>query len=179
MLTTLLLVGLGAFTWTFLEYVIHRFRGHKKNGKGPVRKEHLQHHAKANYFVQLYKKIPIAIAVLVMSAIIVGAIAGLINGLAFAFGLAGMYFIYELTHRAFHVREPFIRYGLKMRKHHFYHHFGNPKNNHGVTTALWDRIFKTYQTVEQVAVPPKMVMQWLLNEEHTVKGKYRDHFRLR
>jgi 4-hydroxysphinganine ceramide fatty acyl 2-hydroxylase len=139
----------------------------------------LQHHAKANYFVQLYKKIPIAFIVMVLSAFIVGAVAGLKNGLAFAFGLTAMYFIYELTHRAFHVREPLIRYGLKMRKHHFYHHFGNPKNNHGVTTALWDRVFKTYQKVEQVAVPPKMVMHWLLNEEHTVKSKYQQHFRLR
>lgn len=179
MLLKLFLAGLGAFVWTFLEYVIHRFRGHKKNGNGPIRKEHLQHHAKANYFVQLYKKIPIAMAVLLLSSLTVGALAGTTNGLAFALGLTSMYFIYELTHRAFHVHEPIIRYGLKMRKHHFYHHFGNPKNNHGVTTALWDRIFRTYQTVEQVAVPPKMAMQWLLNEEQTVKSKYSRHFRLR
>lgn len=179
MFIKILLIALGAFFWTFLEYVIHRFRGHNKNGRGLVRKEHLQHHAQAHYFVQLYKKVPIAVAVLLASAFLVSLIGGWVNGLAFAGGLAGMYFIYELTHRAFHVREPYIRYGLRMRKHHFYHHFGNPKNNHGVTTALWDRIFKTYESVEQIAVPPKMVMHWLLEDEAHIKARYSKHFRMR
>ncbi len=178
MLVKMFLVFLGAFIWTFLEYVIHRFRGHNKNGRGIIRKEHLQHHAQAHYFVQLYKKVPLAFGVLCASTLLVGSIGGIANGLAFSFGLAGMYFIYELTHRAFHVREPYIRYGLKMRKHHFYHHFVNPKNNHGVTTALWDRIFKTYEHAVQISVPSKLAMQWLLEDDNHIKNKYSAHFKM-
>ncbi|HQD13549.1 MAG TPA: sterol desaturase family protein, partial [Chitinophagales bacterium] len=93
-------------------------------------------------------------------------------------GLAGMYFLYEYTHRVFHIREPLIRYGLKMRKHHFYHHFGNPKLNHGVTTAFWDRVFGTYTKPDVVKVPNKLTMVWLKDNRHGLKQKYQRHFKV-
>ena len=83
-----------------------------------------------------------------MVAILTGVISFLIFGsltaMFFVVGLIGMYLIYEYTHRIYHISEPYIRYGLKMRKHHFYHHFQKPNLNHGVTTGFWDRVFGTY-----------------------------------
>jgi 4-hydroxysphinganine ceramide fatty acyl 2-hydroxylase len=87
-----------------------------------------------------------------------------------------MYFIYEITHRRFHIKEPLIRYGLRMRKHHFYHHFTNPKINHGVTTAFWDRVFGTFEKTNTIKVPGKMVMTWLQDEDKNLKRKYSRHF---
>ena len=122
-----------------------------------------------------------------MLAGLIFAFLTLVIGLAFTFkmgvffslGFAGMYFIYEITHRRFHVKEPLIRYGLRMRKHHFFHHFGNPSINHGVTTAFWDRVFRTYQQPKIVRVPKKMTMTWLENEDKQIKPKYSSDFFIR
>lgn len=158
-----------------MEYCIHRFLGHLKKGKNIIRKEHQHHHAEADYFAPLHKKLILAILVLSFSTLITGLLFSFTSGFIFSIGLAGMYFIYEISHRRFHIKEPLIRYGLRMRKHHFYHHFGNPTLNHGVTTAIWDRIFGTYRKPDIVNVPGKMAMIWLKNNN----SKYLRHFHIR
>ena len=58
-----------------------------------------------------------------------------------------------------------------------YHHFHNPKVNHGVTTRFWDRVFGTFECIEKVKVPKSMSMDWLV-EENKIKDKYSKHFHL-
>ena len=168
----------GIFLWTFLEYIIHRFLGHQKRGRNVIRIEHQRHHAEAHYFAKIYKKIILAIIVLSVSTILIGLIFNWLEGFAFSSGFAGMYIIYEITHRRFHTKEPVIHYGLKMRIHHFYHHFGSPHFNHGVTTVLWDKVFGTYQKVSIVHVPQKMVMKWLIDDDMEIKKQYVNIFQL-
>ena len=178
MLNSILFLAIGIISWTFLEYIIHRFLGHQKNGKHIIKKEHQRHHAEVNYFVPIVKKIGLAMVVLFISTLITGLIFNLKDGFLFSFGLASMYFIYETAHKLFHIKEPIIRYGLRMRKHHFYHHFGNPKFNHGVTTAFWDRIFGTFHKVDIVIVPRKMPLVWLQDQNKNLKTKYSNHFKI-
>jgi sterol desaturase/sphingolipid hydroxylase (fatty acid hydroxylase superfamily) len=168
---------MGVVFWTFLEYVVHRFLGHQSRGKNPVKNEHGRHHAEVDYFAPFSKKILLAIFVLVASTIIIGLFAQNWQiGFSFSFGLATMYMLYEITHRRFHVAEPLIRYGLRMRKSHFYHHFMNPKKNHGVTTAFWDRVFGTFEKVESVFMPERLTLPWLIDENNQIKEKFRDDF---
>lgn len=169
---------LGIVTWTLLEYLIHRFLGHKRRKKGLIKQEHMKHHAETHYFAPLYKKLILAFVVFSATTLIFGLLINWTTGLAYSFGLAGMYFLYEVTHRRFHIREPLIRYGLRMRKHHFFHHFGNPKFNHGVTTAFWDRVFGTFRRTTVINVPGKMAMTWLQDGERQVKPRYHKHFRI-
>ncbi|MCB9032839.1 MAG: sterol desaturase family protein [Chitinophagales bacterium] len=172
MIKYILFFTLGIITWTFLEYCIHRFLGHKKRKNALVKKEHLMHHRLGDYFAPLYKKIILAIIVLSIATLLLALPFNIATGFSFALGICTMYILYEITHRRFHVKAPLIRYGLRMRKHHFFHHYGNPKFNHGVTTAFWDRIFKTYQSVSQVNIPKKMTMIWLDSNN----AKYQKHF---
>ncbi len=168
----------GIITWTLTEYLLHRFLGHLHKGKNFFKAEHLQHHAKANYFAPAYKKI--------MAALLVsGALCALITmfisfnvGIAFTAGFMGMYGLYEITHYRFHSKDPIARPFIVLRKHHFYHHFHNPKMNHGVTSRFWDRVFGTFKQVEKVQVPRQMVMPWLVSN-HEIKNAYRSHFQLR
>ncbi len=62
----LLFLFIGIITWTFTEYMLHRFLGHVHKGKNFFKAEHLTHHSKANYFAPAYKKV---IAALFVSAL--------------------------------------------------------------------------------------------------------------
>jgi len=179
MLINLIFALIGIILWTFLEYIIHRFLGHQKKGKQIIQKEHLRHHSEANYFAPIQKKLLLANTLFVFLTLLIGLVFTFQMGIYFALGFAGMYFLYEITHRRFHIKEPLIRYGLRMRKHHFFHHFGNPSLNHGVTTAFWDRVFRTYKKPEIVRVPRKMSMVWLEDDEKHLKPKFEAHFFLK
>jgi sterol desaturase/sphingolipid hydroxylase (fatty acid hydroxylase superfamily) len=179
MIFKIIFLAFGILFWTFLEYLIHRFLGHQNNAKHIIRQEHKRHHAEWDYFVPLHKKLFVAALFLAISTTIMSLFFSFSYALFFAIGLAGMYLIYESAHKLFHAKEPLIGYGLKMRKHHFYHHFGNPKLNHGVTTAFWDRVFGTFKSVDAVSVPKNMAMRWLFDAQHHIKQKYSQHFSLK
>jgi sterol desaturase/sphingolipid hydroxylase (fatty acid hydroxylase superfamily) len=177
MWTNTILFISGFITWTFLEYVIHRFLGHRKKGRNIVKLEHGQHHAKANYFAPLVKKISLALVVLLVLTFLVGLIfQNIHNGFAFSFGLVSMYVIYEIAHRRFHLKAPIVRYGMKMRKSHFYHHFTNPKKNHGVTTVFWDRVFGTFEEAGKIYMPQKFALPWVIDENFQIKDRYSEVF---
>lgn len=167
----------GVILWTLLEYLMHRFLGHEHKGKNLFKAEHGQHHAKYNYFAPAYKKALLALVVTTTLFTLMQAIVSYSISLAFLSGFLGMYIIYEVTHYRFHIRKPVAKPFILLRKHHFYHHFHNPKSNHGVTTRFWDRVFGTFVPVEKVRVPRKMAMQWLLQNEE-VKPVYKPHFYL-
>ena len=88
-------------------------------------------------------------------------VAGIGPGLAYALGLAGFYLTYEGLHRLEHVHAGFGPYGRWARRHHFHHHFVDPKANHGVTSPLWDLVLGTYAEPSIIPVPEKLAMRWL------------------
>jgi sterol desaturase/sphingolipid hydroxylase (fatty acid hydroxylase superfamily) len=92
-------------------------------------------------------------------------IAGAVAGPAYCAGFLTFYVAYEVLHRRSHTHSPRGMYGRWLRKHHFYHHFGNPKMNHGVTSPIWDIVFRTHARPEQVKVPRRLAMMWLTDSE--------------
>ena len=164
MLNTLFAALAGAFTWTLLEYVIHRWLGHHRSLVGnPFGVEHTAHHSKGNYFAPTWKKI--GVAVLIAALLIVPAtyLLGLQEGAAYVLGLMAFYGYYELLHRMEHVHAGIGAYGRWARKHHFYHHFHDPSMNHGVTSPIWDVVFGTLVRADVIEVPPKLAMAWLVD----------------
>jgi sterol desaturase/sphingolipid hydroxylase (fatty acid hydroxylase superfamily) len=170
MTTTLMLQALafvlGLVLWTFLEYVLHRWAFHERVLGMAVAREHIEHHAKVDYFAPLSVKLALAVP-------IVGAIfaAGLLfTAATFASGLViGVltgWIVYEVIHRRIHVAAPLNAYGRWARKHHLSHHFGNAKLNHGVSTPIWDHVFGTYAPDATVLVPRRHAAKfpWLLED---------------
>jgi sterol desaturase/sphingolipid hydroxylase (fatty acid hydroxylase superfamily) len=157
---------LGLVLWTFLEYVLHRWAFHERVLGMAVAREHIEHHAKVDYFAPLSVKLALAVP-------IVGAIfaAGLLfTAATFASGLViGVltgWIVYEVIHRRIHVAAPLNAYGRWARKHHLSHHFGNAKLNHGVSTPIWDHVFGTYAPDATVLVPRRHAAKfpWLLED---------------
>jgi len=158
----LLALLLGVLTWSWLEYVIHRFLGHEaKLRPNPFATEHVRHHSEGDYFAPTWKKVGAASLVTALLAWPVTQVAGLQPGLAYLGGLMGFYAVYEVLHRREHTHAGVSWYGRWARRHHFAHHYADARFNHGVTTPLWDVVFRTYKPVDTIRVPPRFVMPWL------------------
>jgi sterol desaturase/sphingolipid hydroxylase (fatty acid hydroxylase superfamily) len=153
---------LGVLTWTFLEYVIHRFGGHDARFRpNPFAAEHVRHHGQGDYFAPTWKKV---LAALSLGALLAPALSWLVGpalGLSYVAGLLGFYGVYEVLHRREHTHAGVGAYGRWARLHHFAHHYSDAACNHGVTTPLWDFVFGTYKPVKQVRVPRRFLMSWL------------------
>jgi 4-hydroxysphinganine ceramide fatty acyl 2-hydroxylase len=165
---------LGALTWTFLEYCIHRWLGHDRRfRKNPFAKEHIRHHIEGNYFAPTWKKLLLSFALTALLAPLFVLALGPARGLAYVAGLMLFYGTYEVLHRREHTHAGANAYGRWARRHHFYHHFENGKMNHGVTSPLWDLVFGTYRKPEIIHVPKRLCMEWLRDPE--TGGARREH----
>lgn len=163
--------GLGALAWTLAEYLLHRFHGHHARGRNHFSREHLRHHGRRHYFAPTWQKVATAAPVLGGMGVLAALVAGA-TGVAFTVGFGVAYAGYEVLHRRIHTHPPRGPYGRWARLHHLFHHFGDPWSNHGVTTSLWDHVFRTWVAPGRVGVPPHMAMRWLLDESRAVRPEY-------
>lgn len=178
----------GAAGWTFAEYAMHRWSGHKKpdpkrkNSKGALLSgdfgpEHRAHHADTTYFAPTKYKVRAALLLIPTLGGAASLLLGPRRGVSFALGFATMYAGYEIVHRRTHTHAPSNAYGRWARKHHLSHHF-NAKYNHGVTTDIWDRVFGTYKKFDKVRVPPRIVQHWMVDEDGNMKAEFADDYEL-
>lgn len=155
----------GALSWWVLEYLLHRFVGHSKNSRAEFAKEHRRHHAQGDYFAPTTKKIVYTTPILVAVGVAMSLLFGVAEGTLFAVGLTAMYVAYEILHRRLHTHAPTGAFGRWARRHHFHHHFVDPSMNHGVTTPIFDHLFRTEDEKTRIPVPPKLAMVWLIDPD--------------
>ena len=156
-------VALGLLTWTFLEYGLHHWVGHLGRGRPEASREHLKHHATPDYFSPPIKKLALAVPVLSVLSVIAALPTTWITGLLYGGAVGAGWLGYEVAHRRIHVAGPTHAYGRWMRRHHLHHHF-NPRMNHGVTSPLWDLVFRTWERPGVVQIPRRHAhrLPWLL-----------------
>jgi len=143
----------GLFIWTFSEYMLHRFVFHYKakseRGKRITFLFHGIHHAQPKDKTRLVMppvvSIPLAVIFYVAFVLIVGKILASPAWVSPTFSafMAG-YLTYDLTHYATHhfpMRRGAFRY---LKRYHMQHHYKTPNMRFGVTSPLWDKIFKTF-----------------------------------
>jgi sterol desaturase/sphingolipid hydroxylase (fatty acid hydroxylase superfamily) len=171
--------GVGAFLWTFAEYVLHRFAMHHLHGKGIMSREHLEHHVHSQWHFDHTHLLSWTGMLLVgflgwmpLGWLLVGPAFGLTVAIGWALG----YFFYEYQHASSHLRGPRGRYGAWLRRHHFHHHFGHPMANHGVSIPLWDIVFGTREQPEKVRVPRRLALPWLVDDEGRIKQQFVDAY---
>ena len=171
----------GAGLWTLGEYTLHRFAMHELKGKGLLSREHLMHHVRANWgFDPL---ILLAWLGVILVGVLLWGQLGLVLlgpavGLGLALGWCFAYGYYEYIHAMAHLRAPRTEYQRWLRKHHFHHHFGHPMRNHGVTVAVWDRVFGTLDQPHKVLVPRRLAPGWMLDEHGELLAEHRSDYEL-
>ena len=143
---TAALFFVGIFGWTLLEYLIHRFSFHY-TPRGPIGMFyaymiHGVHHA----FPEDDRRwlVPPVISVAI-SAVIFLVLRRLFP-VTYAPGLAGGllgYLVYDLSHYAMHRAPSRFEFFNRLRRRHLQHHYATPENWFGVSTPLWDYVFRT------------------------------------
>lgn len=136
----------GVFAWTLLEYVVHRLSFHH----APTTSAQLAysylvhgvHHAypddSSRWVLPLVATLPIATALFWVFTLALGRVgaptfAGFIHG----------YLTYDLLHYAIHRGRMPTRLGRALRQYHLAHHYGTPDRRFGVSSPLWDIVFRT------------------------------------
>lgn len=157
-----LAILLGAITWTLAEYMLHRFVGHGSRTGLAFAREHLEHHRHRDYFAPWQAKLQLAVVVVALMALIILPWLGA-NAFAFLVSFVCTWLVYEAVHRDLHVRAPLTAFGRFLRLHHMHHHHVDARTNHGVTSAVWDHVWRTVRTSERIRVPAKKAPLWMFN----------------
>jgi sterol desaturase/sphingolipid hydroxylase (fatty acid hydroxylase superfamily) len=141
---------LGVFGWTFLEYLLHRFLFHFKPN------ENVEWQRDASFLIHgIHHDYPYDPDRLVMPPTVTAVLAVLlwfpVHALfgphlhyPFFAGLVAGYVGYDLTHYYLHHAVPKTPLGRWMRKYHLVHHFSTPNVRYGITSPIWDFVFRTY-----------------------------------
>jgi dihydroceramide fatty acyl 2-hydroxylase len=144
---TILLFLAGLLIWTLTEYWLHRLFFHwEPRFRGGDRLHfiiHGVHHDHPNDAMRLVMPPAVSIP---LAALFLGAFV-LVFGTPHAFPLfaafiAG-YLTYDYTHYHLHHHTPRTNLGKRLREQHMRHHFQDHRFGFGVSSPLWDAIFRT------------------------------------
>ena len=136
----------GMFGWTLLEYLIHRFSFHYiprgRIGMFYAYMIHGVHHA----FPEDDRRwlVPPVISVAISAGIffVLRRLFPVTYAPALAGGLIG-YLLYDLSHYAMHRGASRFEFFNRLRQRHMQHHYATPERWFGVSTPLWDYVFRT------------------------------------
>jgi sterol desaturase/sphingolipid hydroxylase (fatty acid hydroxylase superfamily) len=142
----------GLFAWTFAEYMLHRFVFHFR-ARAPWQERivflfhgihHVQPQCKTRLVMPPVVSVPLSFLFYGLCYLILGVLLGAPQWIAPVFaGLVTGYLIYDLTHYATHhfpMRWGFLKF---LRRYHMLHHFKTPEQRFGVSSPLWDIVFRT------------------------------------
>ena len=143
---------IGLFLWTFAEYTLHRFLFHYKP-RTPRQERifflfHGIHHAQPQVKTRLVMPLPVSVP---MGALFFGLFYTIVGVLFKAPGwvaplMSGFligYLVYDLTHYATHHFPMRSGYGKFIKRYHMQHHYKDPDTRFGVSSPIWDWLFRT------------------------------------
>jgi len=145
-LSTAELFVLGLAIWTLLEYVIHRYAFHyepkTRLGKQLHFIVHGVHHDYPNDAKRLVMppavSIPLAVVFYGLFTLLFGRVAPAVWA-----GLASGYVCYDSIHYAIHHFPMKVGILNRLKQHHLRHHYYDDHAGYGVSSPLWDYVFRT------------------------------------
>ncbi len=139
----------GIFFWTLAEYFFHRIIFHyectSQFGQRLHWIAHGVHHDYPNDPKRLVLPPVLSVPLATFFYFVYTYLLGTGNGSAFMAGFLTGYMAYEFIHYAVHHLTAKKGLLAKMRKWHMKHHFKDEEAGFGVSSPLWDYIFKTHQ----------------------------------
>jgi sterol desaturase/sphingolipid hydroxylase (fatty acid hydroxylase superfamily) len=141
----------GMFFWTLFEYIMHRFVFHMIASSDRARKIvyvlHGNHHEyprdKERLFMPPVPSIILASIIFTAMYFVAGFWRASHYIYSFFPGFMLGYLIYGTMHYAIHAWNPPYKWMKPLWRNHHLHHYKNEEQGFGVSTTLWDRVFKT------------------------------------
>ncbi len=162
----------GLFLWTLIEYLMHRWIFH--GSVLPVKTRdglHLAHHVAPTAPEKIVAKpwFSLSIATGIWAILFAVLRSAPLASLTMTGVILG-YLSYEFVHYGVHTRPGEVG-GLRWwRRNHFYHHFQEPARAFGVTSPIWDFVFRT---TKALPVPPAIAGERgeLPGDSYTAHGR--------
>jgi len=127
-------MALGFFFWSLTEYCLHRFLFHHH-----FRRDHWAHHVHPQAYIGISGVYVAALSAVMLAPAFLLRMTFLYGG--FMLG----YFTYLLLHYIMHrPSSRFYRLVRVLASNHDIHHQKGIEKNFGVTSPLWDVVFRTY-----------------------------------
>jgi dihydroceramide fatty acyl 2-hydroxylase len=143
MLVRVVLFADGVLAWSFVEYAIHGWLGHRfRTFATPL---HAVHHQDPHAVFTVGAWIPVTTVTLAAVAIF-----GNSTGVYGFYGLVAGFVLYEVIHYRIHFAHPSNRFEERLRGRHLAHHLRVPDAIFGVTNALWDHAFGTEPAADEL-----------------------------
>jgi dihydroceramide fatty acyl 2-hydroxylase len=143
---------LGIFLWTLIEYTLHRFVFHFP-ARGKLQERiiflfHGIHHAQPQCKTRLVMppavSIPLAFVFYGLFYFVFAIWLGVPWWVHPLFsGIILGYVIYDMIHYATHHLPMHSGYAKFLKRYHMQHHYKTPNQRYGVSSPLWDLIFRT------------------------------------
>jgi len=140
-------IAAGLLVWSFTEYVVHRFVFHfEATSSIGLRLQfiiHGVHHEAPDEPTRVLMPPAPAVAgfAILYGLFWIGLGPGLVE--PFCAGFLIGYLIYDYLHIAIHRTKPRLRFVRYLWRRYMLHHFATPDARWGVTSPLWDSIFRT------------------------------------
>ena len=144
----------GLFTWTLLEYSVHRFAFHSDAKRRLVPEVlsayHLKHHRDPKAIDELFMGLSMSVPVAAAYYALAWATAGSWQAASYLYlGLMSGYFAYEYVHYSVHHRTCRSRWLKYMKRYHLGRHHRASDVCYGLTSPLVDLLFGTYEPLRQ------------------------------
>jgi sterol desaturase/sphingolipid hydroxylase (fatty acid hydroxylase superfamily) len=151
-----LLFLVGFVSWTLIEYLLHRFVFHfhptTELGQRVHFLVHGIHHDYPNDSKRLVMPPMLSAPLASVFFVLFYALFGFYFGLDLFAGMITGYLIYDMMHYALHhisLDNPMFK---DLKEHHMIHHFQDPEHGFGVSSKMWDYIFRTTFNVQKKSV---------------------------
>lgn len=147
-LSILGLIVFGMFIWTITEYLLHRFIFHwelkSKLGARIHFIFHGVHHDYPSDSRRLVMPPSVSIPLATMFFFLFRFLIGEISVIPFFAGFLTGYLFYDISHYAVHHFNMHSKFWLAIKNHHIKHHFQDPDKGYGVSSPIWDYVFRTH-----------------------------------
>ncbi|HEY7292852.1 MAG TPA: sterol desaturase family protein [Vicinamibacterales bacterium] len=135
----------GMAAWSLTEYLIHRYAFHfvpqSRLGVALAYLSHGVHHAYPRDPDRLV--LPLVVSLPVGAVLLALTLAAGPRAYPLLAGFAVGYLAYDLIHYRIHAYEATSGVFKWLRLYHFQHHFAVPDRQFGVSTPIWDYVFRT------------------------------------
>jgi sterol desaturase/sphingolipid hydroxylase (fatty acid hydroxylase superfamily) len=150
-LVTLPLVLGGWLTWSLAEYALHRFVFHMAAHTPRERLRaflmHGYHHVYPSDRMRLVAPPLMSWPLACVVAVVIRQALGPAHWLPFFAGIVLGYLAYDYVHYYTHHFRPRRGMGKWLRSYHMLHHHDDRGSRFGVSSPLWDIVFRTYEPV--------------------------------